>query len=106
MQLLLDSAPQISTLGIVFSASAGLVLAIVALIKLPRERNESAVTQAQGAMETMVELNERLEKALDRANARGDIYRDQNVELRAQLERLQDRYDKAVAQWGPFPDEA
>lgn len=103
--LLLNSAPALSTLGIVFAAAAGLIGAVVAMLKLRGETNQSAVIQAQGAMETMEALNDRLEKALERANARGDLYRDRVRDLQDRLDALQDRYDRAVAQWGPFPDE-
>lgn len=104
--MLLASFPaNASTLGIILAASAGLLGAIVALLKLRPEANQSAVIQAQGAMETMETLNEKLEDALDRANARGDVYRDQLRDLQTRHEQLQDRYDRAVAQWGPFPHE-
>jgi hypothetical protein len=92
--MLLTNAP---TIGIILAASAGLIGAIVALLKLKPEANQSAVLQAQGAMETMVELNEKLEQALTRADARSD-------RLQAELAALQQRYDRTVEQWGPFPD--
>jgi uncharacterized protein HemX len=105
MMLLLSSAPALSSLAIVLAAAAGLVGAIVTLLKLRPEANQSAVIQAQGAMETMEQLNEALEKALERANTRGDLYRERMFEIQARYDALQDRYDRAVAQWGPFPDD-
>jgi uncharacterized protein YhaN len=101
---LLANGPAASTIGIILAASAGMVGAIAALLKLPRERNESAVIQAQGAMETMERLNEALEEALVRANDRGDLYRDRLVALQARYDALEERFAKAEAQLGPFPN--
>lgn len=101
---LLASTPAASTIGIILAASAGMLGAIVALLKLPRERNESAVVQAMGAMETMEKLNEALEDALKRANDRGDLYRDRLLELQARHDALEERFAKAESQLGPFQD--
>jgi hypothetical protein len=95
--LLLASAPALSTIAIILAASGGLIGAIVALLKLKPDANQSAVLQAQGAMETMVELQEQLERALARANRRADHYEAAYTELR-------ERHDRTVEQWGPFPD--
>jgi hypothetical protein len=101
---LLASGPAASTIGIILAASAGMLGAIVALLKLPRERNESAVSQAQGAMETMEKLNDSLEEALSRANNRGDLYRDRLLELQARYDALEERFARAESQLGPFPN--
>lgn len=85
MQLLANSVPSISTVGIVLAASAGIIGAIVALLKLGPEKDSAAVAQAQGANETLVALIEQLEKALERANERGDHYRDERDRARDEL---------------------
>jgi hypothetical protein len=97
MLLLASSGPAASSVAIVLAASAGLLGAVVAFLKLGAEKNQSAVLQAQGAMETMVQLQEELEKALARQIARADLYK-------AQLDEVQSRYDAAVEHWGPFPN--
>jgi hypothetical protein len=102
MLLLGSVAP--SAVGIILAAAAGLTGALVALFRLPRERNESAVSQAQGAMETMETLNEALREALARANDRGDLYRDRLLELQKAHDALEERFAKAEAQLGPFPN--
>lgn len=102
--LLLSNAPPLTTFGIVLAAAAGLLGAIVTLLKLPRDRNDSAVAQALGAMETMEKLNEALEDALRRANDRGDLYRDRLLELQKQHDALEERFARAEAQLGPFPN--
>jgi uncharacterized protein (DUF3084 family) len=95
---LLASAPSLSTVGIILAASAGLVGAVVALIRVRPEVNQSAVIQAQGAMETMVALNEKLKDELARANEGAE-------KCQAKLDDLQTRYDHAVERWGPFPND-
>lgn len=95
--LLASGITDVSTIGIIFAAAGGTVAALVALLKLRGETGQLAVSQAQGAMETMVELNDQLEKALTRANTRADRYRDER-------DVLQKRHDAAVERWGPFPE--
>lgn len=97
MLLLLDSAPALSTLAMVFAVSAAVVGAGLGLVRLRGDTNQSAVIQAQGAMETMVQLQDELEKALARE-------RRDHATCREQLEAAKARYDRAVAHWGPFPN--
>lgn len=104
MLLLLSSGPALSTLAIVLTAAGGLVGAFIALLNLRGETNQSAVSQAQGANETMVELNRILKDSLDRANARGDLYREQLHALQERYDALEDTHDRMVARWGPFPN--
>lgn len=47
--------------------AGGLSGGIVALLKIRPEANTAAVTQAQGAMETMQDLNEAMKAEIDRA---------------------------------------
>lgn len=98
MTLLLASAPAVSTLGILLAAAGGLLGAIVAVVKLRGETNQSAVVQAQGANETMVGLNKVATEAL--AATRAELH---DLELR--YAELEAKYEAAVARWGPFPDE-
>lgn len=56
---------------------SGLIGAGVALFKLRPDVNSAAVSQAQGAMETMRQLNDELVDSLKRANDARDFYRKQ-----------------------------
>lgn len=86
-----------SAVVIAITTSGGLLLAILGWVKLRGDNDSAAVSQAQGAMETMEQLNEALERALDRANKRTDFYRGKYREVVAERNEL-------VARWGPFPD--
>lgn len=101
--LLADALPATS-IAIVLAASAGGIGAVIALLKLKPETNESAVAQAKGAMETMVALQEELEKALERERGRSSHYRAESERLERELGELQDRYAAAEALLGPFPE--
>jgi len=101
--MLIASLPA-SSIAIIFAASGGVVGAIVTLLKLKPEANQSAVLQAQGAMETMVALQDELEKALDRERGRSNHYRLECERLERELDELQDRYAAAEALLGPFPN--
>jgi uncharacterized protein HemX len=94
--LLLSNAPALSTLAIVFAAAAGLIGAIVAVVKLRGETNQSAVIQAQGANETMVELNKVLKDDLATERA-------EHRDLQKSFDELESKWDDAVTRWGPFP---
>lgn len=96
MRLLAETAAGATQYGIAFGIATGLIGAIIALYKLRGERDSAAVSQAQGAMETMEGLNDALESALARANQRADFYKGRCDELDAQLDAIN-------RQWGPFP---
>lgn len=96
--LLLSNAPALSTLGFLLATAGGLVGAFIALVKLRGDTNQSAVIQAQGANETMVELNRVLTDSL--AACRAELR-----DLERRYAALEARFDNAVARWGPFPDE-
>lgn len=99
MHLLADTAASTPTpylYLIVLFGSGGILAAILGFFKLRGERDSLAVSQAQGAMETMVDLQEQLEKSLHRANERADYYRRRCEAVDAELEEVQRR-------WGPFP---
>jgi uncharacterized protein HemX len=102
--MLLASGLPASSIAIIFAASGGVVGAIVTLLKLKPEANQSAVLQAQGAMETMVALQHELEQALERERERSGHYRSECARLERELDELQDRYAAAEALLGPFPD--
>lgn len=95
--LLFSNAPALSTLAIVLAAAAGLIGAIVALLKLRGDTNQSAVIQAQGANETMVELNKVLKDDLSSERAA-------RRDLQKSYDALEAKYASAVARWGSFPD--
>jgi 3-polyprenyl-4-hydroxybenzoate decarboxylase len=59
-----ESAQVVQVVLAVCGAS-GIVGAIVAMLKLKPDANSAAVTQAQGAMETMEKLNAQLEAERD-----------------------------------------
>lgn len=101
LHLLADGAAGATQYGIAFGIATGVVGAIVTLYKLRGERDSQAVSQAQGAMETMEGLNDALEKALTRANERADFYKQRLDEAIAEK-------DEIARRWGPFPtaDEA
>lgn len=67
--------------------SGGIAGAIVAILKLGSDKNSAAVSQAQGAMETMQGLNEDL--VIDR-----NYWRDQAKERRERIYQLEDELDK------------
>lgn len=96
MHLLTEAGAGLAQYGIAFGIATGLIGALVTLYKLRGDRDSQAVTQAQGAMETMDTLLEALEKALTRANARADFYKKQWEAALAELEVVNRR-------WGPFP---
>lgn len=100
---LLASTPAASAIAITFATAAGVVGAIIALLKLKPEANSEAVSQAQGAMETMVALQAELRVDLARAKDRADRESDRADRLQAQLANLQERYDNVIDRWGPFP---
>lgn len=95
--LLLDNAPALATLGMVFATAAGLIGAGLGLVKLRGDTNQSAVIQAQGANETMVELNKVLKD--DLAASRTELH-----ELQKRFDALDAKYEHAVTHWGPFPE--
>lgn len=101
--MLIASTLPAASIAIILAASAGLVGAIIALLKLKPEANQSAVLQAQGAMETMVALQDELEKALERERAEKERYRAECARLERELDELEDRYAAAEALLGPFP---
>lgn len=66
------SGSGITTVQVVLAAlgSGGLIGAVVALLKLRPDANTAAVTQSQGAMETMAILNKQLEDERNEWRAR------------------------------------
>lgn len=102
--MLLSSGLQPASIAIVLAASAGVIGAVIALLKLKPEANQSAVMQAQGAMETMVALQDELEKSLERERGRSSHYASKCAQLAKELDELQDRYAAAEALLGPFPN--
>jgi hypothetical protein len=54
-----------STVGVVLSAAAGFIIALLGLVKLRGDNNSQAVSQAQGAMETMETLLEAMAQDRD-----------------------------------------
>ena len=97
LSLLADSTS--TSLLIALPAVAAIIGAAIALMKLGGERDSLAVAQAQGAMETMDDLNQALERALERSEARAAFYKTQYRKVVAERNEL-------VARWGPFPDHA
>lgn len=81
---------------IALAGSGGVLGALLGFFKLRGDRDSSAVSQAQGAVETMADVQEALERALARANERSDYYRGRAEELEAELQEIRSR-------WGPFP---
>lgn len=67
----------------------GVIGAIVALWKVRPEVNSAAVTQSQGAMETMKTLNDELEQAHERAGRDRDEWRERALAAEAQLRVLE-----------------
>lgn len=55
--------------------AGGFIGAIAALFRIPSEKNNAAVTGAQGAVETMQKVNDELESAWHRATKRGDYWK-------------------------------
>lgn len=90
-----DAAGPIGYL-IALAGSGGLLGAALGFIKLRGDRDSQAVSQAEGAMETMQALNRSLESALERANERADHYKRLMEAALAELEQIRQR-------WGPFP---
>lgn len=86
---------------IALAGSGGILGATIGLIKLRGDRDSQAVSQAQGAVETMAEVQDQLEKTLARANESRDFYRNRCDELTKELGDIHGK-------WGPFPvdDEA
>ena len=100
MVWLLASGGDSTTLTLLTALGAtGLTGSVISFVKLRGEKDSLAVSQAQGAMETMQELNKALERALARADARAEFYKRQYREVVAERNEL-------VARWGPFPDHA
>lgn len=97
MSLLAEVAPAWTTYLIAIVGSGGVLGAILGFFKLRGENDSRAVSQAQGAVETMADVQDALEKALARANERGDHYRDRYEKAEARLEQINRR-------WGPFPN--
>lgn len=96
MLLLAASGLSWSTAAIIGSIATGLTVALIALVKLPTEKNSAAVAQAQGANETLVESNRVLRLDLDRANALIESANARADRCRVELDELRKR-------WGPFP---
>ena len=96
MAILADSTAAATPYLIALVGSGGLVGAIVGFFKLRGDRDSQAVSQAQGAVETMADVQTALEKALARANDRADYYRRRCEEINDELEEVKRR-------WGPFP---
>jgi hypothetical protein len=67
----------------------GVIGAIVALWKVRPEVNSAAVTQSQGAMETMKTLNDELEQAHERVGRDRDEWRTRALAAEAQLRVLE-----------------
>ena len=82
---------------IAFLGAGGVVGAITGFFKLRGERDSAVVSQAKGAMETMDDLNQALERSLDRANERADFYKKLYERERAEKNDL-------IRRWGPFPN--
>lgn len=55
--------------------AGGFIGAVAALFRIPSEKNNAAVTGAQGAVETMQRINDELEAAWGRATKRGDYWK-------------------------------
>lgn len=98
MASLVASSADLTPFLIALLGSGGIVSAVVAFLRLGGDRDSQAVSQAQGAVETMVDVQTALEKSLARANDRADYYRRRCDELSAELEEVRQR-------WGPFPAE-
>lgn len=95
MLLLADASAGATPYLIALVGSGGVLGALLGFFKLRGDRDSQAVSQAQGAMETMESLNEALEKALERSNDRGDRYRARIEQLEAEL--------RESRRSGPFP---
>lgn len=88
-------ASDATTYLIALLGSGGVLGAFVAFFRLRGDRDSQAVSQAEGAMETMQVLNQALNDALERANERADHYKRLHDEAQAELDRIS-------ARWGPF----
>lgn len=73
---------------VILVGSGGAVGIVATLLRMPTDRSASAVTQAQGAMETMNMLNATLKQALADAQAEAKRQRDRADFYRAQLEDI------------------
>lgn len=73
---------QIVQIVLAVCGASGIVGAIVALLKLKPDANSAAVTQAQGAMETMEKLNAQLEAERDEWRQRAMACEAENRTLR------------------------
>jgi len=97
-----NAASNATTVLIAIVGSGGLVGALVAFVKLSGDRGMTAVSQAQGAMETMVELNEVLKSALKECRERCRYYEEEVDGLNRAFNEMKDMYDYAEERWGPF----
>lgn len=70
----------------------GVTGAIVALFKIRPDANSAAVTQSQGAMETMQKLNDELEQSLERTQRERDDWRERALAAEAQVRALERRH--------------
>lgn len=86
----------VTPLLIALVGGGGITSAVVTWVKVRPDINSASVTQAQGAMEVMQELQNELRKSLDEERAQSDHWHQKYVEERER--RLQ-----IEAEWGPFP---
>lgn len=59
------SSQTLSTIMLVLVGSGGIGAAVAAIVRLPRERNSAAVTDAQGNATTAMELLEQMRRDRD-----------------------------------------
>jgi prefoldin subunit 5 len=107
--VILGETAGITPVLIVLLGSGGLVGAIVAFVKLGGDRGMTAVSQAQGAMETMVELNKALDTEIARRDKRiaeltekCDHLTDEVRQLNRMVEEAHTQYEWAEEHFGPF----
>lgn len=61
----MNSSQTVSTILLVLVGSGGIGAAIAAIVRLPRERNSAAVTEAQGNAATALELLKQMREERD-----------------------------------------
>lgn len=63
--LIADSSQTLSTILLLLVGSGGIGAAVMAIVKLPRERNSAAVTEAQGTATTATALLKQVSEERD-----------------------------------------
>lgn len=83
-----SGSPSITNILLILVGSGGAIGMVTAFMRVPSDRSNAAITQAQGAMETMAALNQQLKDALAEARRETTHQRDRAEFYKRQLEQL------------------